>query len=145
MIYYLDTSALVKRYFEEPGTENINQLLAQGRIYATSLLTYAEMLAAFARKHKARELPSAEYRNLVRQFEIEWKRFHIVSLKDDMIPLLRAAIMKHHLRGADGVHLASALYLEQSIHDEVMMIASDRELLIAAKKAKLRVMNPAGD
>ncbi len=144
MIGYLDTSALVKRYFEEEGTGNINSLLAKGGIHATSMLTYAEMLAVFARKKKARDLSTAEYAKVVRQFEAEWKQLHVVGLKDDMLPLIRRVVTKFHLRGADGVHLASALYLEHNIREKVMMVASDAELLAAAKKAKLTVMNPAG-
>lgn len=145
MIYYIDTSALVKRYFEEPGTENINRLLAREGIHSTSLLTYAEMLSVFARKHKARDLSTPDYRKAVRQFETEWKSLHVISLNYDMLTAIRGVVTKHHLRGADGVHLASALYLAHNIRDEVMMIASDNELLNAAKKAKLQVMNPAAN
>jgi predicted nucleic acid-binding protein len=47
------------------------------------------------------------------------------------------------LRGADGVHLASALYLAHALREEIIMVASDEELLTAAKKAGLVVVNPA--
>ena len=51
MIYF-DSSALVKRYIEEKGSDKVNALLEEKSVAATSRLTYAEILAAITRRHK---------------------------------------------------------------------------------------------
>lgn len=56
MIYF-DSSALVKRYVEEPGSDRVNSILANAGIVTTSKLTYPEILSAFARRHKVGEIP----------------------------------------------------------------------------------------
>ncbi|MBI5179487.1 MAG: type II toxin-antitoxin system VapC family toxin [Nitrospinae bacterium] len=143
MLQYVDTSALAKRYFAEPGTERMNALLAGNVKTATSILTYAEMLAVAARKRKAGDITAGQLRTIAQSFEADWKLFHVIPLKDDIRPLIRTVVGKYRLRGADGVHLASALFLAQAIQKEMVMVASDIELLDAAKKAGFKVVNPA--
>ena len=54
MIYYLDSSALVKRYIREDGTDKMNSVIAGAQILVTSKLTYAEILSAFFKKYRAK-------------------------------------------------------------------------------------------
>jgi predicted nucleic acid-binding protein len=49
MIPYLDASALVKRYVQEPGSEEVSQLIARARVVGTSAITRVEVTAALAR------------------------------------------------------------------------------------------------
>jgi len=53
---YLDSSALVKRYIKEVGTEALRSMMAGERITATSKLAYPEILSAFMRKRRAGEI-----------------------------------------------------------------------------------------
>ena len=50
MIAYLDTSALVKRYVQEDGTEEILDLWGRAEHVAISRLGYTETVSAFQRK-----------------------------------------------------------------------------------------------
>ena len=47
MIHYLDTSALAKRYMEEPGSRTMRSVL-RCSYAAVVRITYAELLAAVA-------------------------------------------------------------------------------------------------
>lgn len=49
MMFYLDTSALVKRYIYEAGSELVNDLFADAKGIATGVISRAEAAAAFAR------------------------------------------------------------------------------------------------
>ena len=51
MILYLDTSALVKRYVEEEGTELVDKLWESAEAVTTSVVAFAEALAAFTIFH----------------------------------------------------------------------------------------------
>lgn len=48
MILFVDTSALIKLYIAEPGSQAM-QLKVPGKLLAASYLTYAEAHATFAR------------------------------------------------------------------------------------------------
>ena len=50
LILYLDTSALVKLYAEEEGTETVELAVDEAEAVATSVVAYAEARAALARK-----------------------------------------------------------------------------------------------
>ena len=49
----LYSSALVKRYIEEKGSDKVSSLLAETLIVGTSRLTCPEILSAITRRHKA--------------------------------------------------------------------------------------------
>jgi len=46
---YLDTSALIKRYIRERGSQEVASLWGQGNVFLTSLITRAEIMATFAK------------------------------------------------------------------------------------------------
>ena len=60
---YLDSSALVKRYVLEPGSDAMDRLLADHPYAATSRLAYPEILSALNRKQKARSSPPGSSAN----------------------------------------------------------------------------------
>ena len=54
MYYYLDSSALLKRYIREDGSEYINQIVsAPDNALFTAEITLAEVAAVIAAKHRA--------------------------------------------------------------------------------------------
>jgi uncharacterized protein with PIN domain len=56
---YFDTSALVKRFIEEPGSGRVETLIASQPQIATSKIAYAELHAALSRKLRDRKLTSS--------------------------------------------------------------------------------------
>ncbi len=46
MIAYLDSSALVKRYVEEPGSREVAGLIEQAALAGTAVITLVEVAAA---------------------------------------------------------------------------------------------------
>ena len=51
-------------------------------------------------------------------------------------------IERHALKGADSVHLSTALWLKETMKENVVFVASDLELLKAAEAEKLKTLNP---
>lgn len=139
---YLDTSALAKMYVDEIGTGKIREIINSRTAIATSKLTYAEMLSAFARRTRAGDISDREFERLVSEFEINWNYFHIVEFKDELFPIIRKVIGKYFLKGADAVHLSSALWLKQTFKADITFVASDVNLLNAANAEVLQVVNP---
>lgn len=141
MIYF-DSSALVKRYVEEYGSNNVNSVLANAAIVATSKLTYPEILSAFTRKHKEGEISTEWLNKIIENFETEWEYFLIIEIQDELLPIIKKIIKKHYLKGADSIHLSSALWLKQAAREDITFVTSDINLLKAAQFEKLQIINP---
>ncbi len=141
MIYF-DTSALAKKYVIETGSERIAQLMTEESVMATSKLTYPEMLSALARRSKGGDISHAKFKELLTEFEADWNCLLIIDFQDELLGSIKRLIGKYYLRAADSIHLASALWLKQSVKENVTFVASDVSLLNAARAEKLSAVNP---
>ena len=139
---YFDSSALVKRYVEETGTNSVNSILSTGGEIATSKLTYPEVLSALMRKHRAGEIAKKQIQDIVARFGRDWDHILVLEFHNDLLQKVKFLLERHPLKTADAIHLSSALWLKLSSKVDVTFIASDRNLLKAARVEKLQVMNP---
>lgn len=139
---YLDTSALVKKYVFEAGTVEVRALLKKEDNVITSKLTYAEVCASFARKQWEGNLEKRVNDMVWESFLNDWEVFTLVEVKEEIFPLIHKLTQTHSLRGADAVHLSSALWVGNEIGRPLMFVASDGLLLRAASSEGLEVMNP---
>lgn len=68
MILYLDTSALVKKYFKEKNSSEVISAWKSSLGIATSAVAYAELLAAVYRKATETRVRKTHFESVVRQF-----------------------------------------------------------------------------
>ncbi len=141
MIYF-DSSALVKRYIEEKGSDKINGLLRESSISAVSRLAYPEILAAMTRRHKAKGIETGAFERVKKAFKDDWSFLTVIELHHQVFQFIDEMIARYALKGADSVQLSSALWLKKSTKGDVIFVASDPELIQAAKAEKLKVFNP---
>lgn len=141
MIYF-DSSALVKRYLKEDGSDVVRSIIAGARVIATSKLAYPEILSAFMRKHRAGEIERKPLEAIIGQFETDWDKLFVVEFHDELLKTVKVLIEKYSLRGADTVHLSSALWLEQATKMKLTFVASDVGLLNAAQAENFKAINP---
>jgi len=106
---YLDTSALIKRFVEEAGSETVNDLVGKAPPIVTAKIAFAEVHAGLKRKHREGFLSGRDYALSVRQFEDDWESYIRVDLRDEILRLARDLIRQHPLRGFEAIHLSSAL------------------------------------
>jgi uncharacterized protein len=135
---YLDTSAIVKRYVLEPGSQETIALTARAEAIATSLVTRAEVAAALARAVRVGVLDHDGGRRAQRQFSHEWPSLAKVPLTEALIARAETLAWDHGLRGYDAVHLASALTWRDSVGRDIVLATFDRQLWEAAPAAGLR-------
>lgn len=122
MICYFDTSALVKLYVEEAGSELVKVYAQKCLFVATSRVAYAEARAAFARAWREGMLGDQEYIEVVSNFKEEWLAFFTLDVSDSVLQRVDVLIDKYHLRGFDALHLASAVVLSRQIAGEVITV-----------------------
>ena len=144
MILFLDTSALVKIYIAEPGSERMREAVAREGPKAASVLAFAEIHATFARRRREELLLAGELEQIRLGFADDWEKLTQMPVGAAVLQLVPGLCERHPLRGADAVHLASALLLhEEGL--EVVFACSDRPLLGAAAAEGLATFNPASE
>lgn len=152
---YLDTSALIKRYVQEPGSKSIRLKLeseeAAGRPMFTSVLTFAEVHAALMQRRIDKSLSRHRFETCRESFDTDWTvNFSPIALDPSVLLIVRD-VVSLGLKGADAVHLASAVWLRDSLAlgtlpnakgESLLFATSDKRLVAAAVAKRLRVFNP---
>ena len=82
MICYFDTSALVKLYVEEEGSELVADYSRKCIFIATSKVAYAEARSAFARAGREGILNLQAYRDLVANFNEDWPSYFALEVSE---------------------------------------------------------------
>lgn len=139
MILYCDTSALVKRYVEEKGTESVDALWADSTAIATSVAAFAETISAFTRKQREGVISSKEYSKMVKKFKEDYEHLILIPIDNDLNIAIEKLLKKHPLRGFDAIHLASAFVFYDFLDIDFVFACFDGALNKAAKKEGLRV------
>ena len=142
MILYLDTSALVKLYAEEEGTELVERAVDEAEVVTTSIVAYAEARAALARK----------LREAVEALDEDWETLDTYEATDELVRTAGALAEEQALRGFDAIHLASVLLVREvrrqqtgeSTEEAVLFLGFDSHLTEAAGKV-IRVYEQTED
>jgi predicted nucleic acid-binding protein len=143
-LFYLHTSAWIKRYVTEPGSAPMEAIFAARAARASSTLGYIEAHAALA--HRIRQGgEEALLSQALLDVSEDWRDFLRIRISDAIAENARSHAVELGLAAADAIHLASALALARrkpEAFDEVVFAAADLELLAAAGRLGLPVWNP---
>ncbi len=137
MIVYADTSALVKLFVTEEGSEATRALLRQAAVMGTGLLARAELGAALARGARQGLLSEADALEARRRLEGVWPTWVRIAVDENLVSRAEALAWEYNLGGYDALHLASALAWKERIQDPVALLTYDRELWEVARRADL--------
>lgn len=147
--YYLDTSALVKRYLPEPGTPWLNQLLSEdaSTLFLSSELALVEVVSALCRAQREKRISTMHRDRLINQVNVELQRLvRAVSISRLVVQTAGSLVIRHPLRAYDAIHLATALDVASDLArlgmDVPVLISADVALLAAAQAEGLQVDNP---
>ena len=140
MILYLDTSAYIKLFVAESGSDSVRETVEQADVLATHIIAYAEMSAAFASILRSGRLTTRETNSVKRRFERHWKK--VLRFTPDETAIRRAGNFAERfgLRGYDSVHLVSAFLLKKQAATPLTFACFDAPLDRAAARLGLRVM-----
>jgi predicted nucleic acid-binding protein len=136
---YLDASVIVKRYIVEDHSHEVNSLLTDTHMVATSLLSRVEVPAAIAKSVRVGSLRSDIAVSAVQSFRSHWDYFVSIAATETLLAFADTLAWDHGLRGYDAVHLASALTFIESSDETSIFATFDRQLWTAAAKAGLDV------
>ena len=145
--YYLETSALVKLYVRESGTERVLALAnrtTENRL-AILALTQVELRSAVRRRERNGEIPPLVATQLLEAFKRHLEqRFVSQMVNDFVLDVASALVDRHALRAYDAVQLAGYLALRGSTGTDVpVFVCSDDALLEAARLEGIPILDPA--
>ena len=144
MIHYLDTSALVKRYIDEPGGTQVSTLFRRGPALAVSRLAEVEACAAISRRVREGSIPPDQHRKLRSMLAEDLEFVRVVEVTERIAGSAGDLCTSHPLRAYDAVHLSTALYLRDRIDPDVCFVCSDRALARVARELGLENLVPGG-
>ena len=110
-LVYFDSSALVKLVLDEHGSDIAAALWNGCDAALSSRLAYPEVCAALAAAARNHDLTKSEASAAAAEWDTFWASMRPVELSADVEQNAGKLTALHGLRGADAVHLASALAL----------------------------------
>ncbi len=145
--YYLDTSAMLKLYVNEPGSVWLHTQVSPATSLISSQLLIVEAISAFNRRVREGSLSSVEYQRTRDVFREDCRTvYQIVALTTAIVELACTLLERHPLRGYDAIHLATTLTVQQSLQrpglPPVTFLSADERLNQAAIVEGLAVDNP---
>jgi len=149
VVYYLDTSALVKQYVDEAGSAWLRDLIASGSaVLIISHVLVVEIISAFNRRLREDSVTPGDYARMVNVFDSDLQtRYQVVCFDDSIVELARELLERYPLRAYDAVHLASALAMHRTLvqtnQPGVTFLCADDRLLDSAEAEGLMVDNPS--
>ena len=110
-LVYFDSSALVKLVLDEVGSDIAATLWNACDVALSSRVAYPEVCAALAAAGRNHDVTESEATAAAADWELFWASMRPVELSADVERAAGSLATTHRLRGADAVHLASALAL----------------------------------
>jgi uncharacterized protein len=141
-LYYFETSALVKLYVREPGTDRALALAARSSENRLAILSLSQV--EFRSALRRREIPGHVATHLLEAFRRHVEtRFVTQMVTDFVLDIASTLVDRHALRAFDAVQLAGYVALKNSAGSDVpVFVCSDQELLSAAKQEGMPTLDP---
>lgn len=146
--YFFDSSAIVKNYVLESGTNWVKSVFNAARniIYVVSV-TEVEVVSAFARREKGQTLNSSDAKLASQQFRYDFANdFRIIELRAGLLNSAAFLAQNYILRGYDAIQLSAAIEVAKQIArlklSPLIFVSADEELNSAAQAEGLAIENP---
>lgn len=148
-VYFVDSSALVKRYISETGSTWVLNLFdpALNNDVLIAGITGVEIVAAITRRARGGSISATDATAACNQFRSDRQsEYQVVEITDSIINSAMALAEAHGLRGYDAVQLAvgreiNTLCLANRL-PPVTFVSADDELNAAAASEGLIIENP---
>jgi len=141
-IYYLDTSALVKRYVSEVGSDVIDELFSSTyrgiSVLSFSYWNIAEAAVVFDKYERRLGLNAKELlRNLLSEVKTlaKLQRLILVGLSPSILKKAVKLVLKHHIYVADALQIVSANKSKSTV-----FVTGDKDLADIARAEGLRTL-----
>lgn len=133
MILFCDTSALVKLYVEEDGSEAVAARAQASACVAVCRITWVEAIAAFARRTREQPTAAATLALARQRMREDWPHFLCIDITQALVEQAGDCADAFSLRADDSVQLAALRLLHSEQPGEVRFACFDDRLNAAAR------------
>jgi uncharacterized protein len=144
-LYFLDTSALVKLYVQEPGTERLLSVVNARQADRFAILSVAsvEARSAIRRRERAGDMDAQSADLVLDALRADIETMFITQgVTESLIDLASVMVDRHGLRAYDAMQLAGSLMVGATEPHGSIFVCSDRQLLNAAQSERCRIFDP---
>jgi predicted nucleic acid-binding protein len=150
MLFFLDGSALAKRYVAEPGTALLDYLFDHVAVDRLIVLNvgFAEVVSILVRRKNAGTLSGGTFSQAL--LHLGQEVIHAPSLRkleptNSLVIGALAHIENHSVNATDAIVLHAVVGLAHHLRgqgDDIVLVSSDQRLLRAAQAENLATFNP---
>ena len=134
MRVFFDTSAFVKRYISEAGTDTVLEWCDRATEIGLSGIALPEIISVFCRLHREASITDTQYRQLKSLLLVDIEDAAICDLTPAVLAQAISSLETNVLRGMDAIHIGSAVVLKADV-----FVSADLRQREAAARAGLRV------
>lgn len=135
MRVFFDTSAFVKRYIEEPGSERVIEICREAEHLLLSLICLPEMISTLNRLVREGKLSGDQYRQIKDLILDDFEDVEVCDITTEVIGHTIGCLERNRLRAMDALHLGSALVVKPDI-----FVSSDQQQIEAARSEGLKAV-----
>lgn len=143
--FFVDTSALVKRYVNEIGSAWVRSWIEHPAVHSIviSELTTVELYSALARRRRDATLAADAVESLQNDFLFHAEHEYLVILLQSQILIdARRLVNQYPLRTLDALQLASAIHAPPMLDEPITFVSADPRLNEAAVAEGFTIDNP---
>lgn len=135
MRVFFDTSAFVKRYVDEAGSEQVIVLCRRADSLVLSVLCLPEMISTLCRLVREGKISGDDYRQLREWLLDDLEDVDICEMTPQVMSHTLRCLETHSLRAMDAIHIGCALTVVPDL-----FVSADRRQLQAAQGEGLQVL-----
>jgi predicted nucleic acid-binding protein len=132
LILFCDTSAVVKLYVHEDGTDTVTERAAASEILAVCRIAWVETMSALARRSREQPRDASTIALARQRFVADWPHYLTLEITQDLVELAGEYSEAFALRAYDSIQLAAAQTLHREMPGEVAFACFDSRLAKAA-------------
>jgi uncharacterized protein len=129
---YFDTSALIKRYVDEPGRREVLQLLRKNDCVVSAVLPL-EVRSALRRRLAEKRLDEKRVAAILQRVDADRPFWTVVEVSREVLAAAETLTAAHPLRALDAIHVASArLFGARTASPTLIFVSADVRQTTAA-------------
>ncbi len=136
---YVDTSALIKRYVDEPGRREVVTLLHKNQCVISAVLP-VEVRSALRRRVADKTLDVKRVPAILKRFAADRAYWTVIEVSSEVLAAAEALSGAHPLRALDAIHIASAkLFDDRTVSPAFTFVSADAHQTTVAEALGLEV------
>lgn len=138
MNYFFDTSALIKRYVDEPGSDTVDRIFELAGIIYIAQITLIESIATLRRLLHEKILNREQFHYLKNEIITDMAYFTVIPLNPSVENICLDILSDHQLKTLDSIQLASACVVKSKTD---ALVLADKKLDKTAKELSINTIH----